>query len=414
MRHSSSNPISYIALSLTLCLQSGLANAGLSAELELRAAVSDTQQSWVNGGLGKNLFDESARTIQLGRAAFRVETYLPGDVNAVVVADAHTERRQLLDLQEAWLSWNPVPAGSWRTRLKVGAFFPASNLELAYPGVGWTAQNSISSSAANTWIGEELRMFGAELSWLRRGAFARSPHDFGMAFTVFGGNDPAGSLLAWRGWSVGDRITGISESLKLADLPAYRSTGPIPLQRRDINLFREIDHRAGYAISASYSYARRVELQGLHYDNRGDPLAIEHGQYSWRTRFDQFGARWHGAGQWEILGQILDGQTVMGPNAVNVTFTAAYLMASRPLGAGRVAVRHDRFRTDEHDVLPEDPNEEQGYAWTVSYRLPLAKHWQLTMEALAITSSRPARALLDESVRQTERSVLAGLRWNFP
>ena len=221
-------------------------------------------------------------------------------------------------------------------------------------------------------------------------------------------------LLAWRGWSISDRITGISESLLLPDLPVYQADGPIPLQRRDIHVFREIDGRAGYALSASYSYSSRIDLNALHYDNRGDPLVVRNGQYSWWTRFDQLGMRWRAPRHWEFLAQAMRGSTAMGPNAVNIDFRSGYLLAVRPFGPGRIAVRYDRFQIDEQDALPEDPNSESGHSWTLAYRVPLANSWQLVLESTLIDSSRPARALLAEPVRQMERSLLAGVRWNYP
>lgn len=56
---------------------------------------------------------------------------------------------------------------------------------------------------------------GGELQLERDGRFAASRHDWRFTLAVFRWNDPAGSLLAWRGWSVGDRVTGLRESLRL-------------------------------------------------------------------------------------------------------------------------------------------------------------------------------------------------------
>jgi hypothetical protein len=83
---------------------------------------------------------------------------------------------------------------------------------------------------------------------------------------VFTGNDPTGTLLAWRGWSISDRIAGRNESLQLPDLPVYRRWGAIPWQHRTIHPFREVDGRLGYYAGASVNVGARQELAALRYD----------------------------------------------------------------------------------------------------------------------------------------------------
>ena len=44
--------------------------------------------------------------------------------------------------------------------MKAGAFFPTISLE--NDDIGWTSPYTLSASAINTWIGEELRTIGTE------------------------------------------------------------------------------------------------------------------------------------------------------------------------------------------------------------------------------------------------------------
>jgi hypothetical protein len=67
----------------------------------------------------------------------------------------------------------------------------------------------MSPSAINTWIGEELRTFGAEydLDWLGR----QRGHDWTLSTgaAVFGWNEAAGQLMSERGWAIHDRQTTV-------------------------------------------------------------------------------------------------------------------------------------------------------------------------------------------------------------
>ena len=236
-----------------------------------------------------------------------------------------------------------------------------------------------------------------------------------MTVALFAGNDPAGTLLAWRGWSVGDRISGLSESLQLPDLPVYRPQGELPDQSRSIHVFREIDDRLGYYLTANYGYAGALELAAMHYDNRGDPMVLRSGQYSWRTRFDHLSLRWRGLGQWEFAAQALKGDTLMGPGAVYLDYSAWYVLLSHPLGPGIATLRFDRFGAQERDsdVLRVDPNSEDGRALALAYNWTITPAISLVSELLAVQSNRPARRLIGQAAEQTERSLTVALRWHF-
>ena len=341
--------------------------------LDLRLVTSDSERSWAGGGLDKTRFDRGSSALRLGQAVLRLDGDFAPAFSASVVLNASDDRLGLFDVNEAWLAWNPVPSSPWKTRARAGAFFPATSLEVGYDNIGWTPEHTVSSSAINSWLGEELRTIGMEINVSRNGRLSGSPHDFGLTGAILVGNDPLGTLLAWRGWSVGDRISGLSESLPLADLPVFRNKNELPDQTRAINVFREIDHRLGFYAGANYAYtgagAMTFELAAMHYDNRGDPLIIQGGQYSWRTRFNHVSLRLRGLGQWEFSAQALGGNTLMGPNAVNLDYSSGYLLVTHPLGPGTVAVRLDQFSTRERpeDVIRTDANSEDGRA--------LAYHW---------------------------------------
>lgn len=381
--------------------------------LDIRALNANSENSWTHAGLGKMRYDADSTGLHLGQAILKVEGDVSDSISAAMVVNAADDRSGLVNINEAWLGWNPVPSGPWKLRAKAGAFFPAGNLEIDYDSVGWTPSRTLSSSAINSWIGEEFRTKGLELNASHLGRFDGSPHTFGLGAALFNGNDAAGTLMAWRGWSISDRITGLSEAIELPDLEVYERYGDIPRQSRQIHLFREIDHRLGYYLGASYQYEHQIELMGMHYDNRGDPLIVKDGQYSWRTRFDQISTRWKTHQGWEFLLQALNGSTLMGPKAVYLDYWSWYGLASHPLGSGQITLRFDQFGTRDKDILPQDPNSEHGYAIALAYAYPITPTLHWVSEGLRVDSLRPAREMLGIAEHQTEHSFSTALQWRF-
>ena len=90
-------------------------------------------------------------------------------------------------------------------------------VSLENDGVAWSPTRTLTASALNSWIGEEVRVTGLEASL----ELFLPTADLALTGAVFGGNDPCGSLLAWRGWAVGDRQTGRTDRLPLAPLPVF-------------------------------------------------------------------------------------------------------------------------------------------------------------------------------------------------
>ncbi|GLR15194.1 hypothetical protein GCM10007907_39840 [Chitinimonas prasina] len=379
--------------------------------LDQRLVYSNSPQGWLEGGLGKQRHDARHDGLRLGQAMLLLRGELADTVSAQAVINLADDRASAFDVSEAWLRWKPLPTGPWRHSAKVGAFFPAVSLE--HDGLGWTTTRTLSASAINSWIGEELRTIGLEYTLARPGRFAGSPHDISLSLAAFKGNDPAGTLIAWRGWGVGDRITGLTEKLPLPDLPVYRDDGRIAKQDSRVDNFRELDGRWGYHAGLHYGYGGRLELSAFHYDNRADPLVVNRGQYAWTTRFKQLALRWRPDQEWEILSQWLAGSTVMGRNAVNAAYRSAYVLAAHPLGSGKLAVRYDYFSSRERDRLPEDPNGEHGQALALAYSWPWRDSLSVMAEGLVLRSERPARQLLSTPSRQTERSLSLALRWRL-
>ena len=386
-----------------------------SAATELRGMVHigsashDSRSDEFTSGFDKLPFGTD---VPSARAAVRMDSVF-GDFVSGAVADIDSQRSSLVDLHEAWIGWHPIPQGPWRVRTKMGSFFPVSSFEVGYDQIGWNAERTISGSAINSWIAEEIRILGAEVTTQWRGALVGSPHEVTGRLGIFGGNDPAGTEIAWRGWHLGNRTTGMFQKLRLPDLPAYRPDGHVPMQSRNVRVFREIDNRPGFYGSIGYAFESRFEVEAMHYDNRADPLAVNDGQYGWHTRFNHVAMRLHLADEWELQAQIMRGRTTMGGVAVDARFSSGYLLASRRFGTGTATLRYDHFEVGDLDGVPDDPNGENGHAWAIAWAQPLTDRLLLLVEAQRVKSHRPARALVAEFPRQVENSLAMELRFPF-
>ncbi|WP_460534696.1 hypothetical protein [Chitinimonas naiadis] len=398
-------------LCLVLLLAAGSASAEWQGLLDLRAVHAQGAPGWLEAGMGKQRIDSRHDGLRLGQAMLVGRGELIDELTGTVVLNAADDRRHLVDITEAYLNWKPIPQGPWRSRVRLGAFFPAMSLE--NDGLAWTTTRTLSASAVNSWIGEEFRTLGLEYTLSRPGVFVGTPHDLSLTAALFQGNDPSGTLLAWRGWAIGDRITGLTETLVLPNLPVYRPDGQISRQDAEVDNFRELDHRPGYYLLARYGYAGRWAVGVMHYDNRGDPLVVKRGQYAWDTHFSHIDLRYLPGADWEVLAQALGGKTSMGPRAVYLTYRAWYVLLAKHFGENTLAIRYDHFLTHQNDRLPADNNDENGHGLTLSYTHAIDRQWRLTGEWLHISSTRPARSLIGQAPYARDDSLTLALRWQF-
>ena len=164
---------------------------------ELRLVDTDGRDSFLDGGLGKLRYDGDDETLQLGRARLAWRGAVAGDWHASVDLSAWSlDDHNPVDVTEAWLEWRPVPTSAWRSNVKIGAFYAPVSLEHRAPG--WSNPYTISSSALNTWVGEELRTIGAAYELEHLGIADGGRFDYGGQVAVYGWNDPAGATIAAR------------------------------------------------------------------------------------------------------------------------------------------------------------------------------------------------------------------------
>ncbi len=397
---------------LAIVLAAGLSPALASAagqfdlSVDLRLIAADARTSYLDGGLGKLRFDEDHDGLQVGR--IRAAWSQPIGEAFYLHLDASLwdfDDTVPFDLTEAYLEYRPYPREGWRSRIKLGAFHAPISLE--HREAGWTNPYLIDSSAINTWLGEELRTIGAEysLEWLG----ARTGHDFDAGFeaAIYGYNDPAGVLVASRGWTLHDRQTTLFGKV------GEPGVGAVPGRV----LFDEIDDRPGYYFGAHLRYLGRIELRYLHYDNRADPEEFDPAinDFAWQTRFDSIGLRAETPGGWTFITQWLDGSTIAEPETGYETwkFSSTFALVSKAFGKHRISARADWFDTDHVRTSWPPPVEESGSALTAGYSYVRDDHWSIAVEAMQVKSDVSQRAALGEPANATEREFQLRVRYSL-
>lgn len=378
-------------------------------DLDARLVSSDGERSFVNGGLGTLRYDHTESGLRLGRARLALSEAL-GEVWSVRL-DASAwgdDDRNPVDLTEAYLQFRPYPFSGYRFRLKAGAFHAPISLENRT--AGWESPYTVSYSAINTWLGQELRTVGIEgqLDWLG----TRTGHGFDLSLigSVFGWNDPAGVVIARRGFSLSDRQTTLFGRV------GTRDSSPL----KPMELFHEIDDRPGYYVGLEGKYFDRLVLRALHYDNRGDPEAEDASipAHAWKTRFNSVGLRAESAGGWTMIAQWLDGETYIAEEEEDEEedelygwpFRARFVLLSRQIHNHRLSIRYDSFAVDSES--DEGNGAQRGHAWTAGYVFEPNARWKFTLEWLRVTSDTANRALLLGTPRMaTETQVQLAVRF---
>jgi hypothetical protein len=378
--------------------------------------------AWTDGGFGKLRYAEGGTHAQSSRVSIEYTGQLTDQLFARTVVDVIDDAEQALGATEAYLEWRRLPRSATRHRFRFGAFYPAFSLENG--DVAWDSPYTRSFSAINSWLGEEVRAIGSEWSMRRPIGGPGSPQSVGALAGIFVGNDPAGTLLFWRGFSLHDRQTRLSERLPLPPLVFANMGGPDTRIERRLDPIAEIDDEPGYYAGLSWSYGQRAELSLAVWDNRADPYAFRDGQWGWGTRFTHVGMQFSLPGDIALIAQKLTGDTdwltfvtpdgAMTPATEFVTddIDASFLLLSKAIGdRHRVSVRFDDFYVYRPGGLESD----EGTASTVAYRLAVSPRLGLQLEWLTIRSERDAWPLFYAlaSNKATERQVQLGFRYTL-
>lgn len=400
------------------------AAAGAAGELDVRGVAAgrgiavESREAWIDGGFGRLTEGESdSGFVGFARAEAHLglEWTAAGPWQLRLHGTARTEPGAAggwrAGLTEAFVQYRTELRPDLALRFRAGLQFPPTSRENVDPL--WQSPYTLTPSALNSWIGEELRPIGLDGA-LAVGETAGSR--FELAGMGFLGADTAGALLAWRGWAMGTRLAVAGETLPLPPLPTLAARGGFADQldagTRPID---ELDGRIGWHARARWSRAGRGLLQAAWTDTRGD-RALHEGQYSWATRFASLAAEVE-VGRLRLVAEAMGGDTGMGLASgphVDLRLRAAYALASwaSPGEAVRISARYDRFRNDDRDGVAE-PNQESGWALTLS-ALAAPRPWlRVGVEYLELRGDRPAAEFAGSSKGAGGRRAQLELRLRF-
>jgi hypothetical protein len=376
----------------------------LHAYLDGRLVDAPAPGSYLDGGYGKTRYGSNNDGLAFGGGAVVITAQPTPALFALADVQLETTNRHALELLEAYLRYRPVSTTRWRWWLQAGEFFPPISLE--NDGPGWTSPWTITPSAINSWVGEELRTLGAQASVQWRGQV----QSLQASAALFRNNDAAGDILAARGWSLTDMAYGLGGRLRSPD--ATDDDGNREVER--YNPFQRIGQHYGWHADLTWRAPGNTRVTVLHWDNRADPSAYntysgDERFFAWRTRFWSLGATTQ-TGPVTWIAQDMRGDTSVEPFAggyFRTRFQSAFLLAGWNRGAWRPALRVEHFSADDPSQLPGLPTGEHGNAITAALAWRPLTWLRVTGELLRIDSTRYALAALDENphVRVTQAQV---------
>ncbi len=361
---------------------------------DVRLVAAPSTGSYEDGDLGKLRYGRDDGAIQPGDLVGEARLLITPELLATATGRVNGRYGTAADLIEGYVRYRPVSTTQWRWSLKAGAFFPPLSLE--NDQTGWSSFWTITPSAINSWVGEELRIIGAEatLEWRRESGSVT------LIGAIFGWNDPAGVMIADRGWTFSDRVSGLVAHERLPDASAILLGRPPPIYAR---LFTEMDNRPGWYLDLSWEPEEIGGFEIMRYDNNADPAVKAGGQIAWHTSFWDIGFQ-RQFGKVTLLSQGMSGATTIEPSPFyrqTTDFKSAYVLAGYDMDEWWAAVRFDVFQTRTRATFPSTLNED-GHAYTLSISW-LPKTWlRFTGELVSIDDRRDERAIAGENPGQTE------------
>jgi hypothetical protein len=367
----------------------------IHALVDVRLAVANGHASFTDGGFGKTRFQGNSSGDYRADGGFYEADVIwqPRFGNALTAnVSAGWQRAKGFDLMEAYLNYLPTSTvGPVRLSGRVGLMWPEISLEHSTGGV-WSVVNTITPSAINSWVGEEVKVIGAEAT--ARASLGQQ--DFSATAGVFGWNDTSGTLLSFRGWALQDIKAGATSYFLLPPRNAFLTLA----QANKTQSTSEIDHRPGFYGRIDWHPPQPVGVALFYYDNVGNPEAVTKAlQWGWRTRFWNLGLNADVAPGTKILAQGMIGSTIMGfpvngQNWVHTDFESAYLLAVHDFGKVALTGRIETFQTREHGSLMASNNSEDGWSWTLAARAPINTYLTGFAEILNVQSRRGTRETL--------------------
>ncbi|WP_313802908.1 hypothetical protein [Sphingobium sp.] len=385
---------------------------------DVRLVGADGERAGSKGGFGKLRFGGDAADKRsdfhlepaFGEAALVWQPRLTWGLSGTVVALAQGGPDFEAGLSEAYLSWKPLSNSAVRLSARAGLMWPPVSLE--HSGPEWAVTNSITPSAINSWIGEEVKVVGGELS----ASINAGTHKLSVTGGLFDSNDTAGALLAFRGWALHDRKILLGRRQPLPPLDAFSASIQPSFSHPTLEIDPGFFRRPGYYAKFAWDPPASVHLEYLHYDNDGDPEMVNADmEWGWRTRFDNVGLVAELSPVWQVRAQGMRGTTRMGfpKNGalwVDSRFRSAFALLTRQFARGSVSARVEAFGTRNRGSAVTALNDEDGWAVTVAARRSLDQWLTLLVEGLHVESRKDARSQAMVAAQQSGTQMQLSLR----
>lgn len=404
---------------LCLATPAGAADLDLfSAEtLELngdfRVVAVNGERSGIDGGLGKlrsgSDGDHRVRP-QLGNVNLSWQPHFTWSLGATVVSSLQGGERTEAGLSQAYLTFKPMRGSKVALSARAGLMWPPVSLE--HEGADWHVEHSITPSAINSWIGEEVRPFALE------GTLATDlgQHKLRASAAVMAANDTSGTLLTFRGWALHDRTTLAFRRQPLPPLDAIVAGYQAPFTHPLLDIRHGFADRPGHYGKLDWQPPIPVRIELFRYDNRADPEAVNQDlEWGWRTRFNHVGLVGSLGGGTSLKLQAIEGRTLMGfveaggRRWVDNRFRSAFVLLTKPVGPFGLAARVETFGTRNRGSDIGDEYDEKGWAAMLAARRDWRRFSGL-VELLHVSSRREQREELGLAPRQRQTQFQAQLR----
>ena len=145
----------------------GIARAqdlSVNGVVDLGLSIPSQTTPWLKGGFGKldNGGGGGKSIAPVGQALADLRLDLDPSLGVFATARFAPDQHAPFDVLEAYARYQPVSTANWLWSVKLGAFFPPISLE--NESVGWTSPWTVTPSAINSWVGDELRTIGGDQS----------------------------------------------------------------------------------------------------------------------------------------------------------------------------------------------------------------------------------------------------------
>src|SRR6476620_7411204 len=383
---------------------------------DVRLVAVDGEKSWVDGGYGKlrSGSDGDLRlSPQLGNVDLVWKPQFTWSLSATIVGAVQGGERTQAGLSQAYLSFRPMRSASGTAfSARAGLMWPPVSLE--HEGADWHMKDSITPSAINTWIGEEVRPVAAE------GSLSTILADNRLRLTaaVMAANDTSGTLLTFRGWALHDRTTLAFNRQPLPPLEDEIADYQAPYTHPLLDVGPGFAHRPSYYAKLSWQPPVPIRIELFRYDNEAGPEAVNADlEWGWRTRFNNIGLVADLGSGTQLKAQALQGRTKMGfPDNglrwIDNRFRAGYVLLTRPFGSYSATARVDVFGTRNHGSDVNSEYDDHGWSAMLAGKRDW-KHFTGLVELLHVWSENELREYVGVRPRQGQTQLQAEVRMQW-